>query len=267
MKKIYIYVNDNDESRETAAQLERKLETAGLSHTREDSKDCSIGIVIGGDGAFLRALKSTGFSPIPMLGINTGHLGFFQEFGRYSLDEAVELIRSEDFAVQSHRLIEAGIEYSENGSVKHCTAGPALNDVLIRNASGNMVHLNISIGKRFIEKFYGDGILVASSAGSTAYNYALGGSIVDPNLDLLQIAPMAPANNAAYRSFTSSLLLPPEQEISVTPDGREISVIVDGEDSGCCDIRKVSIRLSEKRINIVRLRDYDFWAKVMSKFL
>ena len=130
-----------------------------------------------------------------------------------------------------------------------------------------MVHLDISIGKRFIEKFNGDGVLAASSAGSTAYNYALGGSIVDPDLDLLQLAPMAPLNNTIYRSFTSSLLLPPEQEITITPEDSDISVVIDGADSGCRRIKSVIVRLSHKKINIVRLKDYDFWAKVMSKFL
>ena len=169
--------------------------------------------------------------------------------------------------MQSHRVIEAKVELTGSDVPKTMTVGPALNDILIRNSAGSMVHLNISIWKSFIEKFYGDGIIVASSDGSTAYNYALGGSIVDPGLDLLQIAPMAPANNASYRSFTSSLLLPPEQEIVVTPEGRDISVIVDGEDSGLRSISKVTIGLSERKVNIVRLKDYDFWAKVMSKFL
>ena len=267
IRKIYLYVNNNAESRETADELEALLSREGFGYCEEYEEDSDLGIVVGGDGAFLRALKATGFASMPMLGVNTGHLGFFQEFSRTDLDAAAALIRSEGFTLQSHRLIEADLEYEEQGELKHFTASPALNDVLIRNDSGRMVYLSISIGKRFIEKFYGDGILVASSAGSTAYNYALGGSIVDPNLDLLQIAPMAPANNSTYRSFTSSLLLPPEQEIAVTPEGRDISVIVDGEDSGCRNIRKLTIRLSEKKVNIVRLEDYDFWAKVVSKFL
>ena len=267
MKKIYVYVNDNKESRETADALEALFEKEGFafSETCEDGSD--LGIVIGGDGAFLRALKATGFASIPMLGVNTGHLGFFQEFSRDGLEDVIELIRSGNYTLQPHRVIEAKVEISDNGDRKLVTVGPALNDILIRNSAGSMVHLNISIGKSFIEKFYGDGIIVASSAGSTAYNYALGGSIVDPGLDLLQIAPMAPANNASYRSFTSSLLLPPEQEIVVTPEGRDISVIVDGEDSGLRSISKVTIGLSDRKVNIVRLKDYDFWAKVMSKFL
>ena len=64
-----------------------------------------------------------------------------------------------------------------------------------------------------IEKFSGDGILVATSAGSTAYNYSLGGSIVDPRLKLLQVTPIAPMNTTAYRSFTSSILLPSDLTI------------------------------------------------------
>ena len=266
-KNIYLYVNNNVESRETADELETLLESEGFSFSEVFDTSADLGIVVGGDGAFLRALRSTGFSSLPMLGVNTGHLGFFQEFNRDTLDEVAALCKSGDFVLQSHRVIEADITYSEGDTEKRITVGPALNDVLIRNNMGRMVHLDISIGKRFIEKFNGDGVLVASSAGSTAYNYALGGSIVDPGLDLLQMAPLAPANNAAYRSFTSSLLLPPEQEILIKPEDTDISVIVDGDDCGLTDIKNVAVRLSQRKINIVRRKDYDFWAKVMSKFL
>ena len=88
----------------------------------------------------------------------------------------------------------------------------------IKGSDSYSIHLNISIGGSFIERFSGDGLLIATPAGSTAYNYSLGGSIVDPRLKILQVTPIAPMNTTAYRSFTSSILLPSDLSLGVVPD-------------------------------------------------
>lgn len=121
-----------------------------------------------------------------------------------------------------------------------------------------------------IEKFSGDGILIATPAGSTAYNYSLGGSIVDPRLKLLQVTPIAPMNTTAYRSFTSSLLLPAELSLGVVPEKQyenRIAVINDGIETIYTDVTDINVRMSDKSVHLIRLKDYDFWNKVKTKFL
>ncbi|MBQ1406884.1 MAG: NAD(+)/NADH kinase, partial [Eubacterium sp.] len=122
----------------------------------------------------------------------------------------------------------------------------------------------------FIERFSGDGILVSSPAGSTAYNYSLGGSIVDPNLELLQLTPMAPSNNRTYRSFTSSLILPSYQTLEVIPDpGMDpyLTIIIDGFTYNYRDVENIHMGYSEKKLRMVQFSDYGFWKKVKEKFL
>lgn len=264
MKNIYVYKRKDLESEKIADELCKKLASAGFNVQSSFSKDTDLTISVGGDGSFLKATKSTGFSNKPILGINTGHLGFFAELEAKELDKAVEICKSEQFMVQKHRTINSKV----NSTSDDLILCPALNDVVIKSSNGRMVHLNLSIGENYIEKFIGDGILISSSAGSTAYNYSLGGSIVDPSLDLLQITPMAPINNTAYRCFTSSLLLPDHKTIVITSDKVfDATIVIDGEENIIEGFKKVSISLANEEIQIVRLPGYSFWNKVKSKFL
>ena len=131
------------------------------------------------------------------------------------------------------------------------------------------MHLFISIGGKPIEKFSGDGLIVATSAGSTAYNYSVGGSIADPRLKLLQVTPIAPMNTTAYRSFTSSILLPADLSLGVVPEQREnqINIMNDGIETAYTNVKSIEVRVSEISVHLIRLKGYDFWNKVTDKVL
>ncbi len=264
MKTVFIYKNNQPESEETARKIGQILQEKGCKILDQCTGETDLVVSVGGDGTFLQAAKAANFRSIPFLGINTGHLGFFQEFSAGELELAAETWLSGNYEIQSYRTIRTLVE---NGS-ETLELDPAINDVLIRQNGTSLIHLNLSIGGSYIENFSGDGILIASSAGSTAYNYSLGGGIVDPRLNLLQITPLAPVSNVAFRSFTSSLLLPDSEKIVITPDGdTDALVIVDGKDKLFTDIRKITVELSPDEIRIVRLPSYSFWNKVREKFL
>ncbi len=304
MKTIFIYKNNTPDSEETARKIGALLTKKGCIIQEKCTDETQLVISVGGDGTFLQAAKASGFKDVPFLGINTGHLGFFQEFSADELELAAETCVSENFELQSYRTIrtlvecgpadagEAACKSADEASEAACQSAdetdetarqsadvqpaasrifeldPAINDVLIRQNGSSLIHLKLSIGESFIENFSGDGILIASSAGSTAYNYSLGGSIVDPRLRLLQITPMAPVSNVAFRSFTSSLLLPGSEKIVITPDGdKDALIIVDGKERLFSDIRRITAELSPDEIRIVRLPSYSFWDKVREKFL
>ena len=189
MKTVYVYhYAGSKESGAVAEQLKEKLRNAGFTVAEEFGPSVEFACVVGGDGTFMHGLRECGFPDIPFVGVNTGHLGFFQEFQPDSLDQLVDLIRTGDYRVQRHSLLQASVR-TEAGKTYDFKG---LTDVIFRGSISKVTHLNLAIGDNFIEKFSGDGILIASSAGSTAYNYSLGGSLVDPRVDLLQITPMAP---------------------------------------------------------------------------
>lgn len=257
MKRIFIFPECSDE-------LGMLLENAGFLPIREFSKDVDFVISVGGDGTFLRACQAIGFADVPIIGINTGHLGYFTELMPDEMHKLVGIFQNGDYTIQEYKLIESCVETSESSFDLNL----ALNDVQVRHQGTTMIHLKVNVGNNFVETFFGDGVLVSSSAGSTAYNYSLGGSIVDPRISLLQMVPIAPANNKSYRCFTSSIIVPAEQELVIEPeDINNNVVIIDGIEIPIKDLKKITISLSDKSVKIIRLPGYDFWGKVKSKLL
>ena len=253
----------SQKARET---LEKKLESEGCIITQEPSSDTDLIISIGGDGSTLDAIHRFNFPTAPIVGINTGHLGFFQEIHPEELDQFIFNFKTGHYQTQELITVQAVVTGSDGREHVHT----GLNEVIIRGSHTYTSHFNISIGDSFIERFSGDGILIASPAGSTAYNYSLGGSIVDPRLRLLQVTPIAPMNTTAYRSFTSSILLPSDLSLGIVPDYRKDDktyIITDGNETEYKRVSNIRIGFSDKVIKLIRFEGYDFWNKVKSKFL
>lgn len=262
---INIFSNGSAVSKKTENILRQKLEKSGFVTANQFSPQAELIICVGGDGSFLNALREYDFPDIPFVGVNTGHLGFFQELYPDQLDEFIFKYKKKNYEIQSLKTVQASIYEGER-----CCIRTGLNEIVIKGAKSQMIHLNMSIGDSFIERFSGDGILVATSAGSTAYNYALGGSIVDPRLNLLQITPISPMNTTAYRSFTSSVLLPSGLQVTIYPEqenGHGVLVVTDGAESCFDHIDRVCVDIGPKIVRLLRFEHYDFWTKVKSKFL
>lgn len=263
---INVISNDDSLSQEIRRILVQKLEKAGYFVPKKFEYDAMLIICIGGDGAFLNTLHTYNFPDIPFIGVNTGHLGFFQEILPYQLDELIFRLEKNEYKTQNLNAVSAVITYGDHQQ-HHITA---MNEIIVRSSKTKTIHLNISLNDEFLEKFSGDGVLVSTSPGSTAYNYALGGSIVDPRLKLLQITPIAPINSTAYRSFTSSVIVPPTTSVNINPENafeNSISVAYDGIETTFNDLKKVSVEVSDINIRLLRLDSYNFWDKVKSKFL
>lgn len=265
-KKAFIKTNYMEDSIRIEKDVRSELAEAGFDTIDEyDNKTCDLIVCIGGDGAFLNLIHELNFPDAPIIGINTGHLGFFQEIEPSHIHEFLTNYANGNYQEQKISAVDlfitsGGKQYRETG----------LNEVVIKGTVGCNVHLNMSIGGSFIETFTGDGILVSTPAGSTAYNYSLGGSIVDPRLRLLQVTPMAPINTVAYRSFTSSLMLPAGSALGLVPEhapAPDIHVEFDGFSIDYHNVTEMSAKLSRKFVKLLRLDSYDFWSKVKSKFL
>lgn len=265
MRKINIFTNDTVLSKDTKKLLKRKLEKSDFIVPREFTPDAELIICIGGDGSFLETLHRFNFPDIPFIGINTGHLGFFQELHPDDLDEFIFRYKQGRYEIQHLKTVKGVVTASDG---RHEYIG--LNEILIKGEKSRAIHLNISIGDSFIERFSGDGILVSTPAGSTAYNYSLGGSIVDPRLNLLQVTPLAPMNTTAYRSFTSSIILPPDLSIRINPEssGEEgLLIVPDSMEHLHEGVEEIYLEFSSFIVKLLRFENYDFWSKVKSKFL
>ena len=266
MKKriVTVFTNDTEISNETVKLLCEKLEKNGFTVNGEYSPASELIICNGGDGAFLSSVHRCKFPPVPFVGINTGHLGFFQEINPDQTDVFIENYKSGKYHIQRLKTVKTDIILDDRTDELI-----GLNEIVIKGSGSYSIHLGISIGSSFIQRFSGDGILVATPAGSTAYNYSLGGSISDPRINLLQVTPIAPMNTTAYRSFTSSILLPSDLSLGVTPEckGDNVVICADGIEHKYKGINNINIYFADTIINLIRFESYDFWDKVKNKFL
>ena len=264
--KFLIHSNNTPSSKATEEILREKLCAAQIDISDNLDEDVELIICIGGDGAFLEAVHNFDFPAVPFIGINTGHLGFFQEIAPDQLDEFIENYLAGRYSIQSMTTVKALVEHDH--IIDEFTA---LNEIIVKSEGNYSIHLDISIGGGLIERFSGDGILISSPAGSTAYNYSLGGSIVDPRIDLLQVTPIAPMNTTAHRSFTSSILLPHDLSLGIVPDVAsskgKLLVTHDSYGKEYESVDNITVLLSDQKVKLLRFENYDFWTKVKSKFL
>ncbi|MGN1349713.1 MAG: NAD(+)/NADH kinase [Anaerovoracaceae bacterium] len=261
-KLFHIYANANDVSERITEEVRRKMAAVGYQYS-DSEKDADLIFCIGGDGALLRLLRKYNFPAAPIVGINTGHLGFFQEITMDGIDEFIRLLVNGEYHIQEYIGLDTEV-YTESEMTRYI----AINEIVVRGDGERLMHLGVRVGNNEITKFSGDGILVCTPAGSTAYNYSLGGVIVDPDVDMLQITPMAPVNNIAYRSFTSGIIVPTQTSIEIFPVNNEdktVSVIEDGRIVVRGDVKRIVIRVADRKAKIVRFKNYNFWKKVTDK--
>ncbi len=265
-KNIFIYRNETKISIDTETEIMQFLESQGYGIHSSLTDDVDLVLCIGGDGTFLSFLNEYDFPKTPILGINTGSLGFFQEIVPKDLDAFLQDFQNDNYQIQTLNPIKAVIETESKTQTVY-----GLNEIAVKAAGNFLLHLNVAINNEPIEKFNGDGLLVSTSTGSTAYNYSLSGGIVDPRLKLMQVAPIAPVNSTVYRSFTSSLILPDKMDIVIEPEYQEnknsIFICYDRYSLPFSDIKKITLTLSNREISLLRSEDYNFWNKVKSKLL
>ena len=267
-KNITIRSNNLDISTDIKRILIDKFKSLDYTLSEDLTEDTELVISIGGDGSFLRASREMNFPDIPYFCVNTGHLGFFAEIlpNEDQIDYFIESYLKGDYKINEFDLLEASI-IGNDFTIEET----AVNEIVVRGNRSRTVHLNLFVNGNYMETFSGDGLILSTSTGSTAYNYSAGGSIVDNRLNTIQITPISAISTNAFRSFTSSIILPAEDtEISIFPEykfDQSVLIVVDGEETKYNDVIKIQTRNNGKKIKLMRLSDYEFWDRVYLKFL
>ncbi len=264
-RKINVISNTNADSIKTSKILIEKLKEKGFIVPTKYSKNAELNICVGGDGAFLRAIHNYDFPAIPFVGINTGHLGFFQEILPESIDNFIDKYVKKQYSVEKIFLVELNI-FTKSDYFQFI----GVNEIVIKGINSKVVHLEIYIEDNHLEKFSGDGIIIATPVGSTAYNFSSGGSIVYPTLKTLQITPLSPISSKAYRSLLNSTIIPGDMTITIKPEYRyenSILIIIDGTECRYDDIVKMDLKISDMTISRLNFDKNMYWNNLKSKFL
>ena len=262
IKRIKLFVNNNLKSLKIAELVKAKLKDKGFKIV---SKNFDLAIAIGGDGSFLRMVKENNFdSKCYYIGINTGTLGFAQEINFDEIDDFIERLTLNQFRCDKIGLGEIEIS-TKNNIFKHLS----LNEVVLRDQELNTAKIKVLINNELLENYVGDGLLIATSFGSTAYNLSFGGAIVYNNFHTLQLTPIAPLNSKSYRTLLNSLIVPDNKIISLIPEviSKNLLITIDGDNYQYDDVLKLDIFIKDKEIKILRMNDYSMVKKINEKFL
>ena len=219
---------------------------------------------IGGDGTMLQAFHRfrDRIDRVSFVGVHTGHLGFYADWKKDELAELVELIGAEKPHKVQYPLLQIEI---------HADAGTAaylvLNEFTLKSVDGTLV-ARININDEPFEMFRGDGIVVSSPSGSTGYNKSLGGAVIHPSFECLQIAEIASINNRVYRTLGSSVILPKHHHCDIVPDQEEeLFIGIDHMIMQMNHVRSITCRVAEEKITFARYRPYPFWDRVRAAFI
>lgn len=259
IKSFKIYSNNNDKALNATNIIKEKLIKNGLV----ESDEYDLAIAVGGDGSFLRMVKYTNFnSDCLYVGINAGTLGFAQEVSLNNIDEFIRDIKNGNYKVDTIGVQKTKVVTKEGDSNFF-----SLNEIVIRDKELNTAVLDVLVDDVYLEEYHGDGLLIATSFGSTAYNLSFGGSIIYNTFHTLQITPIAPLNNKSYRSLLNSVVLPEDKLVKIIPKNKNILVTIDGENKIYDNVLYIETTIKEKRIKCLRSKDYDFSLKINEKFL
>jgi NAD+ kinase len=174
---------------------------------------------LGGDGTILRAVTYIRDLGIPILGINTGRLGFLATINKKNIQESVELILKGEFTIQERTLLSVK---TSPKTAEFSELNFALNEVTIaRKNTTSMIGVRTSLNKEYLTNYWADGLIVATPTGSTGYSLSCSGPVILPNSKSLVITPIAPHNLNAR-----SMVISDETNIQLTIDSREKDFLI-----------------------------------------
>lgn len=259
INKIKLFSNHTSKSKPIEEELEKLLK----EYNFEISEDYDLGIAIGGDGSFLKMVKQTNFNSNPYyIGVNTGTLGFLQEIKPENLNEFVESLNENNFKVDEIGVLETTI--TQNNETKKYYS---LNELVIRDLNLNVFKSEIFIDNVKLESFSGDGLLIATSVGSSAYNISLNGALVYNTLHTIQINPISPLNTRAYRNLLNPVILPEKSLVDIIPEKKQVTIMCDGEIEKLENVSKIECSVKDKKLKFLRMKEYEFINIVNEKFL
>ncbi len=218
---------------------------------------CDILVTLGGDGTLISAVRRSFKYDIPVLGIHAGRLGFLADVGMDEIDDFVTQLVAGNFRIDERAILKAKF-YDNGNEVKMY----AFNDIVFTRPSiSNMIHIETLVDERPFNTYYGDGVIISTPTGSTAYNLSAGGPIIFPLTNVFTLTPISP------HSLTQRpAVLPGEYPIEMkTPDKKGL-VIVDGQDMYELEQNQsIYIQLATKKAKLVHQMEFNYFEVLKEK--
>lgn len=215
-------------------------------------------ISLGGDGTFLSCVAELRGATVPILGINSGRLGFLSSVDASSLREALGRMVSGDYTIEEHMMLEVDGRFDKEACFPH-----AFNEFTIKSGVGLMT-VSLSIDGLEVADYSADGLIISTPTGSTAYSMSVGGPIVSPECEAFIINPIAP-HNLTMRPLivgASSAM-----ELTVTARGEGATATLDNRSFAAGSGDRFTLRRSPRKASVVKFSDCSFYSTLRRKLM
>ena len=217
-------------------------------------------VSVGGDGTFIKTVGFIRDSGVPILGINTGRLGFLANIRRDEIQESMDLIEQGKYIFEQRSLLSVETKNHIFGEDNF-----ALNEVTVhKKDTASMITVNATLGGEYLNSYWADGLIVATPTGSTAYSLSCGGPIITPGSHVHILTPIA-AHNLNVRP----MVVPDNLEIKLSVEGRERSYLVslDSKTKNIAAGEEIIISKAKFMLNVVKFEDNSFLSTIRKKML
>ena len=222
--------------------------------------DISYMFSLGGDGTFLKSFLVAKNGSIPLVGINSGRLGFLSDISRDEIDSAVCDILEGDILIDERTVLELEIVSNKQSVFQY-----ALNEIAVTKLdSSSMINIHTYMNDEFLNTYWADGLIIATPTGSTAYSLSVGGPILTPDSENFVISPIAP-HNLTVRP----MVVPDHHSITLKVEGRGLHFLasIDSKSEPIYFTESLLIRKAPFKVKTIRLKDHSFFSTLRNKLM
>lgn len=217
-------------------------------------------VSMGGDGTFLKTASMVGEKQIPIIGVNTGRLGFLADINPPEIDPMVQAIYEGDYAIDTRTVLQVE---TDGQSLSGCPF--ALNDVaILKRDVAAMITVRTTINGDYVTTYQADGLVISTPTGSTAYSLSVGGPIIVPGTHVFSITAVAP-----HSLNVRPLVLSEDSEITLTVESRSHNFLValDGRSEKLSDSTRLTLRKAPYRVKVVKRAGQKYFHTLRDKMM
>ena len=262
MMKVGLYGNQTEKTKEVMNAFDRLCQEGCFVR---DDEHPDVVITVGGDGTLLGAFHHyrNQLDRIRFVAIHTGHLGFYTDWRNYEVDQLIESLKQDQGERVSYPLLDVNVKFKSGDVVRYA----ALNEATLRKVNGTLL-CEVYINGELFENFRGDGLCVATPTGSTGLSKSLGGAVVHPRAEVMQMTEMASINNRVYRTLSSPMIFAKDNVLTLRPESKEGMVMaIDHLTYDANEIEEIQLQISHERISFAAYRHTPFWDRVEDAFI
>lgn len=239
---------------------EQKMDIQAAGVFEGNDFEADMVLSMGGDGTFLRAASYVGNKNIPILGINTGRLGFLADVSPEEMEDTFKDIYNHNYKVEDRSVLQV---ISNGQPLKGYPCG--LNEIaVLKRDSSSMITIHTSINGAYLTTYQADGLVIATPTGSTAYSLSIGGPVIVPHSNTIAITPVAP-----HSLNVRPIVINDDWEITLDVESRSHNflVAIDGRSETCREGTRLIIRKADYNIKVVKRPNHVFFHTLRDKMM